>query len=537
MSLAPSEQLTLEFQQSQRRVLEQSKVDSAEEMDSIESTTVDKEAFNATRSSSKTENWHVDGSGSFGIGKLSIGAGAGISTSITDSSQSSIQQVTEATKKSAHSLRTLHKIEVRGVTEGLIQNRMTRVVKNPYRDRTLSLNVFQLIKHFFVKTHLVDLRPVLAIEVKLNFNKDFVLGNSDFLQEKLLDQSLIDNLPEALKGAKPLLLSDAAEEATEIAKLALRYLFGGPGPERNIFNMPHVLANLGFGDRDLGDPNDPATSFDAQAPRTDSTVVFGHSGVNDAINTDLGGIFTVLNLFFRVYQELNDPADPGKLDKKAVALATALKSEVGQNWEDLLKDPHSTGKIHSILDNNDFTEVFRRLAGFQAIISGMLEPLLDAVKQENEAAHAHELEVFSLNHLLEHLQCEVNYYTQQFLVYIAHLTNNQAIVDFINRVTDRIPEPSRDLIPQVFDIERSFIDRQQIKISAFNPLTDDQVTQLADHEFRSENIKPTVVEVDLPCDGIHLEVAPGACILQDLPPQEKTVEFTIHDANLKVTAP
>jgi hypothetical protein len=63
MSLAPSEQLTLEFQSSQRRVLDKDTVDSTEEMNSTENTTIDKEAVNVTSSSSQTNNWYVDATG------------------------------------------------------------------------------------------------------------------------------------------------------------------------------------------------------------------------------------------------------------------------------------------------------------------------------------------------------------------------------------------------------------------------------------------------------------------------------------------
>jgi len=65
MSLAPAEQLTLEFQTTQRRLLEQTRVDSVEEMFSTETITQDKEVLNVTRASSKTDNWRVDGTGHF----------------------------------------------------------------------------------------------------------------------------------------------------------------------------------------------------------------------------------------------------------------------------------------------------------------------------------------------------------------------------------------------------------------------------------------------------------------------------------------
>lgn len=63
IALAPGEQLTHEFQTSQRKVLEQSTMDSTDSVNSTESTTSDKESVNVTRGPSKTQGWHVDTTG------------------------------------------------------------------------------------------------------------------------------------------------------------------------------------------------------------------------------------------------------------------------------------------------------------------------------------------------------------------------------------------------------------------------------------------------------------------------------------------
>ena len=526
MSLAPSEQLTLEFQTSQRRVLEQTSVDSAEEMTSIESTTSDKEVVNVARSSSKTENWHVDGNGGFNIGIVSLGASAGITESTTDNSQSSLQHITEATRKSAHSLKTLHKIEVRGVTEGLIQNRMTRVIKNPYPDRALSLNIFQLIKHFSVQTALVEIRPSLIIQVNgLDFDNHFVVSNSNFLRDELLDPSLVDELPTALLGAKPLPHA-SLDAARNIAKLALRYLYDQP----NIFNVPSIRV---FDYRTIPpriqdvDPNPPDTCFDDQMQ---------HSGFDDAQANDFAQLFTVLNLLFKVYQELQGNAPPAPtLDDNAIAMAKTLADNIGTNWA----TPTDLGHVRNILDENDFTEIFRRLSGFLAIVNGMLNPLLTAADDAQKAVQAQADAGFALQRLKDHLCCHKNYYIQRFLAYIAQRTNNQDLIDFVRNVIARTGLPSVSF--QFFDLERTFVDRQQIVVPGLRFLQADEITEI-DNIFGVNNtvflfgdIVPTVVEVEVPTDGIHLEAAKGACVLDELPPQTgKSVEISIHDASLKV---
>ena len=98
------------------------------------------------------------------------------------------------------------------------------------------------------------------------------------------------------------------------------------------------------------------------------------------------------------------------------------------------------------------------------------------------------------------------------------------------------------LLRLVFDIGRSFIDKQQIVVPGFRTLEEDDIKQLplavsaAGPQFDFDNIKPIVdKDVDVPSDGVHLEVEAGKCVLKNLPPEaEKSVELTVKDASLKV---
>ena len=42
---------------------------------------------------------------------------------------------------------------------------MSRALKNPYPDRTLSVNLFQLIKHFSVETTITEVRSALIFRL------------------------------------------------------------------------------------------------------------------------------------------------------------------------------------------------------------------------------------------------------------------------------------------------------------------------------------------------------------------------------------
>ena len=176
ISLAPAEQLSLQISTSQRKYFEQSTLDTVENLETSESTLVDKDVMNVTRASAKEQNWKVDGSASVNIGDavgLNFGGGAGGSAS--QSAQTAIEQISEATSKSAHSLKAMRKTEIKETKETTEEVSNARKIHNPYRDRSLLLNVWEINKRYSVTTTLSDICPSLLIDVKsLLFDSQFV---------------------------------------------------------------------------------------------------------------------------------------------------------------------------------------------------------------------------------------------------------------------------------------------------------------------------------------------------------------------------
>ena len=512
IALAPGEELTLEFQVSQRRVLEQDTIDSAETQDQTESTTIDKEVMSVARSASHNHSWHVDGSGSFSYGPASATVSAGVSDSVTQTSQSSMEHTNEATRKSAHTLKTLHKVEVRGVTEGAISNRMTRKISNPYRDRTLSVNVFQLVKQFAVETRVDQVRRCVVVHVeRLTFDDHFVIANGGFLRDNLLDLDLADNLAIATQAATPQ-HAPASEAARDVAKAGLYYLFEEP----SIFNVKDINGT---------DANLPANSFDAAPMGADA-------GLEDSLRNDLAPIFSTLNFFYKVY---GDMANAGSLDANAVSMATALAGAVSGPWQAFVSSDATKDERKNILDQDNFTEPFRRLPGFLAMIDGMLRPLLGPAEEEQQVAADQAKGLLILTKLLDHLECNRNYYLQRFLAYVSTKTANQAIVDFVNALA-ALPgmNMGADEISK-FDIERAFIDRQDIIIPAFDPEDIGEGSSANDDPLRGwVPPPPQTVNVEVPSDGIHLEVGAGVCLLADVPPADSTIDLSVKDASLHV---
>jgi hypothetical protein len=186
------------------------------------------------------------------------------------------------------------------------------------------------------------------------------------------------------------------------------------------------------------------------------------------------------------------------------------------------------GELANVFDEGDFTEVFRRLSGFLAMVSGMVEPRIGAAEEDRKAAQAHEQALFVLDRLIQHLRCHESYYAQTFLVYIARQTANQAIHDFVRSLIVRaVPgQQNQDLVNRLFDVDRVFVSRQQLIVPGFDPLPL--------RVFLGEDeVVPTVIESEVPCDGVHLEVAQGACVLTDVPTQaSQSIQLSIKEATL-----
>jgi hypothetical protein len=579
IALAPGEQLTLEFQTSQRRVLSQTTVDQAEQMNSLESTTSDKEALTAVHTASTTENWHVDANGKFGVGN-SLGFNADFSKNVTNTSQSTINHVHESTIKSSHTLKTLHKVEVKGVTEAIVQNRMTRVITNPYKDRTLSVNVFQLLKHFYLRTELDQVNLALVIPITgITFDRDFVVANRDFLNMKLLDSNILAELPAAIAGAE-LTPADAYAQAEAVAELALRYLFQGPktgGP--NVFNMQQWDWNMqvfylekepppSFNPQLPGpppkitgspptakliepfDPNEPSYSFDETLLQD----AFTEAKLTKNTSTQLA--FMQLNLLFRVWQEVQSMSPSSTLSVTQLDVAKMILKDVATNWQAI-----SNGQdISDLAGDLHVNEIFRRLPGVLTLMQNVLQPLLDQVTDDVKQNAS------ALARLLKHLNCNANYYLQQYLAYTDSITAHQAIVDFASQVLDALasalptppsttpttPTPTQCLY-NIFDADRAFVDRQQIVIPStpdlitYNPdgsLTDSALVAVVNSLSSPNNpvsgsliasLVPQQDEVYLPSDGIHLEAVAGTCVLSDLPPAPSpTVDLSVGQLEFKV---
>jgi hypothetical protein len=170
------------------------------------------------------------------------------------------------------------------------------------------------------------------------------------------------------------------------------------------------------------------------------------------------------------------------------------------------------------------------------MVEGMLRTLTGPADAEQQIAADHARGRIQLTQLENHLNCNKNYYVQQYLQYLAANTRNQAIVDLVDAVLAAAAavSPAAAGLRTRLDVERAFIDRQQIIVPAAEAATRTTIVPL---EPGAQPIEwtpppPQQQQVEVPSDGVHMEVAAGECVLAHLPAADTIVDLGIKDASL-----
>jgi hypothetical protein len=364
---------------------------------------------------------------------------------------------------------------------------------------------------------------VLSV-VGLRFDTaDFVLNNIDFLRDNLLDSTLQDDIELAIAGASGNFDQTSLNAAQLVAGRALYHLFENP----NMFNVQNPSGGPS--------PNDPATSFNAAVGGMDKDN--GRSGLRDALRNHFETMIGTLGFYYALYNDpLYDRKDAQNVIRLADSLSAELKAKVTSLWKDFRAD---NGEIVNVMDDGEYTEVLRRIWGFMTAIENMLRPLLGPAAADAAGAAAQLKARQTFQRLTKHLVCNESYYTQRYLRYMADRTNNQAIVDLASSVLQKIGSvlPTSPLLS--FDTDRAFIDKNQIIVPGLTALSADDLVKIGQLVLGADSGAiapplPSVVQLDVPTDGIHLEVAPGACVLPNVPEREFDLNLTLGGVNLGV---
>ncbi len=520
LSLAPTETITLRIKKSQRNKITQNTLDSSEELNSVENRVIDKDVLNVARSSAKTENWKAASNANISIGSIfSIGGGVDYSKSISSKASHSIQQLDETSRKSAQSLKTMHKTEVSEESESEVQEASTRRITNPYRDRSLLLKFFDLEKHYCTETEFIGADPVAHIILDtIEMDRKFVLSSVDFLTTHLIDDNLAYQLTEALEGLSDDRLQLSKERAVEVACTALAYLFEVAG----LFDLPESKTVIGYWNvttTSKNAVNDPRASFDAEN--------WEDSAFKKAANHQFSQLFSIVSYYRAIYEATiagkgppkQKPGIPVFLDPPnenfLVELAVGLQDAISTACSAL--EGEERKKFDQLLASRGRTEIFRRLSGFESFVRNVLKPLLIPLEEDKERWEMAKQAEIVLERVEAHLRDHMPTYLPKYLRYLAQDTDQNLIGTFADKLIDAwlIDAAQRDFVKAHFDTARLIVDRNVIVLPLREGATIDAIKQLDGFEnVEFESIPAGIVgetaKVKVPFDGLHVEAVQGA---------------------------
>jgi hypothetical protein len=468
--------------------------------------------MNVARSSSRTNNWSLSGQGSFGLGSFSVGAAGSVSETLTNTANSSAERVQESTSKSSEQLKTLHKVEVRESVETTAETGLTRVIENPYRDRSLRIDIYELQKAFCVEFSLIAIAPCIAVDVySFEFDERFVRTNGGFLADNIMDETLGAELAQALALTEQLdEFDERRARAQALALTALSYLY----ETHNVFGFaatdnPRLQSARGdlFGGLPAGwDENDPAGSF--------TLPLQTWSGMQDAEDNKSTLVFTTLAVYRRLYIDMVTGAGD---DELGLDLALSLESTLGPLWMSA-EGGEDGSPATNLNDWEQATEVFRRLAGFVSFVSGVVRPLVRPTDEASEAASRRAR--FVIGRVVEHLICHRRYYTERFLWYMAERSHSRTLTDFSRWLLEGRLDVSDPSVLEFFDPSAAYLDKSSVLIPLRESVPPEDLQGIIGKPTHEPVPEPGVLTrtiVTVPTDGWHIEPATGKCILDDVP--------------------
>ncbi len=306
----------------------------------------------------------------------------------------------------------------------------------------------------------------------------------------MLDTSLLQELLGALEMA-----TNSAEVPSNavlfLAKKALNILFGGTGDE-NIFNLGGLFDSVGQG-------------FVAGLNQDGLSEA---SGLSDAINNKFGRSFEALTWYYHLWKQL---INQNMLDEHAVYLATSLAEFIQNEYSTIPDD-----KVITLTDTGQYTEPFRRVAGFLAMMKSLAPQVMNQASavvagtqpNPNATQPASNLDggaeipaptpqsraSLVVNRVVNHLKSYKSYYLVNFLAYVDRRTNGLTRQETVRWAIRNIP-----ILPAPATSEAGKLQKGD--------------------------------QISIPAEGVHIEAVAGTC-----PPLDVPDAGSSFSANINVTA-
>jgi hypothetical protein len=548
-SLAPAESLELEVEANIKARVDRAGNVQRDDVASADLRAAEKEVRAAIDTAASSNGWSTSSGGNFTLGVHFLGLNAGgvesaadASAEISRTTTQTLNQLREAVSHASETVRTLSKVDVRGVTEVVVSERHLRKFSNPYQDRSLLLKIFSVIKRYLINTSRTALRLTLSVRftgLRSDLGHpeqiaDFVRINRKFLGEALLDDQIRTRLDDAIQGV----LDDGHEGggkrriAIAKARAALDILFDDPlstdetrvlglVPEPTLNAEVQKVRNSFFHPADL-----PSVPF--------LTNSLG-SGIQEAKAKNALDLYMIL---YVLYQRWLDGHDSPEFDDDAMIMCAAAAEAIDTWWTKVSDDDRSDAYKSS--EGEDFAEIFRRIPGFRAFYEDFVLPLFPSVAAEGKEDALRQERIALGARLREHLTVFRAYYGQEYLRWLFRTVGPELVASdlrywlllgfagigmTVGESLLRGLVPANGLTLRGDSVVISLPFDVGVLDALYNAALADPVSGFAQSLVNlltvifDGTVPPQSVcnEVDLPTDGAYVEPVAGTCLLPDVP--------------------
>jgi hypothetical protein len=522
LALAPGEIQTIELRRTSRTLLEESRETASTVEAASEQTETDKEAIHVASTSARSSNWSISGTGGFSISGIGASGSATQAGTISNSLAATVDEVHDSTLRSSSKVTTQSKIQVRGVTEAAVETRQTRILRNPFLDRVLLLNLYEINKRFEVRTMPDGARPMLTAHFHpLDFsdpifNQEFIASNAPFLDDALLDDELRTALPTIVGSIRQLrsqreLRAKAEQHLNQALDDVEAYLYDNrPGfqpfhhanYQEDIIFDESVQPGIGaFADaRDL--PNERTASIDAEAVGADAMQLYFVLHASHTLRYNQQSVFR----------------------QERQRILSALAATVETLWTTGLDD----GARKNLMDRESKTELFRRIPGFLFLWKSLIDKATVPPADDSNTASLADA-------LVQHLRCHDHYYTEQYLRFLWNKLGRTFVVRLINsllyfvyhgvkapvdidscrpfRNLYRVEEVQRDGLCVLIPLQSAAAQSLGAGPGPGAATLSSALIGLATELAKAAPPAPRVDNVVVPADGLHMEAVAGECVL------------------------